>query len=139
MLGLEGMVKLKNLDEIVVVASNNGNPNANSIANAENGTSFVHNSESQAELNASTVSNADSEKRWLLRYTPSHSIPILLNCSFVIDRSSTAAHRSLPDIPVAENNDNGSELYETVAEKQLVSAHNQSRKYRPTPHFEDLR
>lgn len=57
------MVKLKNLDEIVVVASNNGNPNANSIANAENGTSLVHNSESQAELNASTVSNADSEKR----------------------------------------------------------------------------
>lgn len=56
-------MKLKNLDEIVVVASNNGNPNANSIANAENGTSLVHNSESQAELNASTVSNADSEKR----------------------------------------------------------------------------
>lgn len=56
-------MKLKNLDEIVVVASNNGNPNSNSIANAENGTSLVHNSESQAELNASTVSNADSEKR----------------------------------------------------------------------------
>lgn len=45
----------------------------------------------------------------------------------------------MPDIPVAENNDTGSELYETVAEKQLVSAHNQSRKYRPNTHFEDLR
>lgn len=45
-----------------------------------------------------------------------------------LHRSSTAAHRSLPDIPVAENNDNGSELYETVADKQLVSALNQSRK-----------
>jgi len=42
-------------------------------------------------------------------------------------RSSTAAHRSLPDIPVAEHNDNGSELYETVADKQLANAHNQSR------------
>ncbi|XP_023035669.1 flocculation protein FLO11 isoform X2 [Drosophila willistoni] len=82
MLGLEGMVKLKNPDEVIVVTNLVG-------------------SESQAELNASTVSNADSEKR-----------------------SSTAAHRSLPDIPVAESNDNGSELYETVADKQLVDARN---------------
>ncbi|KAH8382998.1 hypothetical protein KR009_006184 [Drosophila setifemur] len=81
LMGLEGMVKLKNPDEVVVV------------------TTLVGNSESQAELNASTVSNADSEKR-----------------------SSTAAHRSLPDIPVAESNDNGSELYETVADKQMVDA-----------------
>ncbi|EDV90617.1 mucin-19 [Drosophila grimshawi] len=98
-LGLEGMVKLKNPDDIIVVSNNNAN-NA-SAGNAN--TSLVHNSESQAELNASTVSNADSEKR-----------------------SSTAAHRSLPDIPVAESNDNGSELYETVADKQLANAHNQS-------------
>jgi len=38
----------------------------------------------------------------------------------------------LPDIPVAESNDNGSELYETVADKQLVDARNarsQSRKW----------
>ncbi|XP_052843246.1 serine-rich adhesin for platelets [Drosophila gunungcola] len=85
LMGLEGMVKLKNPDEVIVV------------------TSLVGNSESQAELNASTVSNADSEKR-----------------------SSTAAHRSLPDIPVAESNDNGSELYETVADKQMVDARSQS-------------
>ncbi|KAH8243137.1 hypothetical protein KR032_004743 [Drosophila birchii] len=83
LMGLEGMVKLKNPDEVIVV------------------TNLVNNSESQAELNASTVSNADSEKR-----------------------SSTAAHRSLPDIPVAESNDNGSELYETVADKQLLDARN---------------
>lgn len=57
------MVKLKNPDEIIVVASNNANPNANSNANATNGIGLVHTSESQAELNASTVSNADSEKR----------------------------------------------------------------------------
>lgn len=44
-MGVEGMVKLKNPDEVVVV------------------TTVVGNSESQAELNASTVSNADSEKR----------------------------------------------------------------------------
>ncbi|BFF91282.1 mucin-5AC [Drosophila madeirensis] len=91
LLGLEGMVKLKNPDEVIVV------------------TSLVGNSESQAELNASTVSNADSEKR-----------------------SSTAAHRSLPDIPVAESNDNGSELYETVADKQLVDARN-ARSQSPQP------
>ncbi|XP_001358577.2 serine-rich adhesin for platelets [Drosophila pseudoobscura] len=91
LLGLEGMVKLKNPDEVIVV------------------TSLVGNSESQAELNASTVSNADSEKR-----------------------SSTAAHRSLPDIPVAESNDNGSELYETVADKQLVDALN-ARSQSPQP------
>ncbi|KAM8706256.1 hypothetical protein ACLKA7_010519 [Drosophila subpalustris] len=101
LLGLEGMVKLKNPDEIIVVSSsNNANANANNVAT---GNSLMHNSESQVELNASTVSNADSEKR-----------------------SSTAAHRSLPDIPVAEHNDNGSELYETVADKQLANAHNQS-------------
>ncbi|SPP82828.1 serine-rich adhesin for platelets [Drosophila guanche] len=91
LLGLEGMVKLKNPDEVIVV------------------TSLVGNSESQAELNASTVSNADSEKR-----------------------SSTAAHRSLPDIPVAESNDNGSELYETVADKQFVDARN-ARSQSPQP------
>jgi len=45
MMGPEGMVKLKNPDEVIVV------------------TNLVGNSESQAELNASTVSNADSEKR----------------------------------------------------------------------------
>lgn len=56
-------MKLKNPDEIIVVASNNANPNANSNANATNGIGLVHTSESQAELNASTVSNADSEKR----------------------------------------------------------------------------
>ncbi|XP_064551231.1 serine-rich adhesin for platelets isoform X2 [Drosophila montana] len=100
LLGLEGMVKLKNPDEVIVVSSNNSNANTNAATTSN---SLVHNSESQAELNASTVSNADSEKR-----------------------SSTAAHRSLPDIPVAENNDNGSELYETVADKQLANAHNQS-------------
>lgn len=99
LLGLEGMVKLKNPDEIIVVGGSN-NANANNVATSN---SLVHNSESQVELNASTVSNADSEKR-----------------------SSTAAHRSLPDIPVAEHNDNGSELYETVADKQLANAHNQS-------------
>ncbi|XP_065723109.1 platelet binding protein GspB [Drosophila suzukii] len=91
MMGPEGMVKLKNPDEVIVV------------------TNLVGNSESQAELNASTVSNADSEKR-----------------------SSTAAHRSLPDIPVAESNDNGSELYETVADKQLVDARN-ARSQSPQP------
>ncbi|KAH8288760.1 hypothetical protein KR054_009331 [Drosophila jambulina] len=91
LMGLEGMVKLKNPDEVVVV------------------TNLVNNSESQAELNASTVSNADSEKR-----------------------SSTAAHRSLPDIPVAESNDNGSELYETVADKQLLDARN-ARSQSPQP------
>ncbi|XP_043652680.1 serine-rich adhesin for platelets [Drosophila teissieri] len=91
LMGLEGMVKLKNPDEVIVV------------------TNLVGNSESQAELNASTVSNADSEKR-----------------------SSTAAHRSLPDIPVAESNDNGSELYETVADKQLVDARN-ARSQSPQP------
>ncbi|KMZ04556.1 uncharacterized protein Dsimw501_GD18646, isoform C [Drosophila simulans] len=91
LMGLEGMVKLKNPDEVIVV------------------TNLVGNSESQAELNASTVSNADSEKR-----------------------SSTAAHRSLPDIPVAESNDNGSELYETVADKQLVDGRN-ARSQSPQP------
>ncbi|KAH8295469.1 hypothetical protein KR018_011491 [Drosophila ironensis] len=91
LMGVEGMVKLKNPDEVVVV------------------TTLVGNSESQAELNASTVSNADSEKR-----------------------SSTAAHRSLPDIPVAESNDNGSELYETVADKQLLDAR-QARNQSPQP------
>ncbi|KAH8342152.1 hypothetical protein KR074_001656 [Drosophila pseudoananassae] len=91
LMGVEGMVKLKNPDEVVVV------------------TTLVNNSESQAELNASTVSNADSEKR-----------------------SSTAAHRSLPDIPVAESNDNGSELYETVADKQLLNARN-TRSQSPQP------
>ncbi|XP_017849818.2 uncharacterized protein LOC108604742 isoform X2 [Drosophila busckii] len=93
LLGLEGMVKLH--PEELTVCNNANATNANN--------SLVRNSESQAELNASTVSNADSEKR-----------------------SSTAAHRSLPDIPVAESNDNGSELYETVADKQLANAHNQS-------------
>ncbi|XP_017035822.1 platelet binding protein GspB isoform X1 [Drosophila kikkawai] len=91
LMGLEGMVKLKNPDKVIVV------------------TNLVNNSESQAELNASTVSNADSEKR-----------------------SSTAAHRSLPDIPVAESNDNGSELYETVADKQLLDARN-ARSQSPQP------
>ncbi|XP_020813517.1 flocculation protein FLO11 [Drosophila serrata] len=91
LMGLEGMVKLKNPDEVIVV------------------TNLVNTSESQAELNASTVSNADSEKR-----------------------SSTAAHRSLPDIPVAESNDNGSELYETVADKQLLDTRN-ARNQSPQP------
>lgn len=62
LLGLEGMVKLKNPDEVIVVSSNNSNANTNAATNSN---SLVHNSESQAELNASTVSNADSEKRWV--------------------------------------------------------------------------
>ncbi|KAH8381260.1 hypothetical protein KR093_000725, partial [Drosophila rubida] len=103
LLGLEGMVKLKNPDEIVVLNSGHNGAAAASATVVATSNSLVHTSESQAELNASTVSNADSEKR-----------------------SSTAAHRSLPDIPVAEQQDNGSELYETVADKQLANAHNQS-------------
>ncbi|XP_062123672.1 uncharacterized protein LOC133837037 [Drosophila sulfurigaster albostrigata] len=103
LLGLEGMVKLKNPDEIIVLNSGHNGATAASATAVATSNSLVHNSESQAELNASTVSNADSEKR-----------------------SSTAAHRSLPDIPVAEQQDNGSELYETVADKQLANAHNQS-------------
>jgi len=55
------MVKLKNPDEIIVVGGSN-NANANNVATSN---SLVHNSESQAELNASTVSNADSEKRFV--------------------------------------------------------------------------
>ncbi|XP_058976461.1 serine-rich adhesin for platelets isoform X3 [Musca domestica] len=90
LLGLEGMVKLKNPDEVVVVTQLNA-------------------SESHVDLNNSTVSQADSEKR-----------------------ASTAAHRSLPDIPVAEaNGDTGSELYETVADKMLMDAQNQNKS--PTP------
>lgn len=43
-------------------------------------------------------------------------------------RASTAAHRSLPDIPVAEGNgDTGSELYETVADKMLLESQNQNK------------
>ena len=46
--------------------------------------------------------------------------------------ASTAAHRSLPDIPIIENNgDNSSELYETVADKRLLnnqSSQDKSRK-----------
>ncbi|XP_073817689.1 uncharacterized protein isoform X4 [Musca autumnalis] len=90
LLGLEGMVKLKNPDEVVVVTQINA-------------------SESHVDLNNSTVSQGDSEKR-----------------------ASTAAHRSLPDIPVAEaNGDTGSELYETVADKMLMDAQNQNKS--PTP------
>ncbi|TMW40145.1 hypothetical protein DOY81_014775, partial [Sarcophaga bullata] len=86
LMGLEGMVKLKNPDEVVVV----NNINA---------------SESHADLNNSTISQGDSEKR-----------------------ASTAAHRSLPDIPVAEaNGDTGSELYETVADKMLSESQNQNK------------
>ncbi|KAH8311026.1 hypothetical protein KR044_003899, partial [Drosophila immigrans] len=105
LMGLEGMVKLKNPDEIIVLTNSHNGAAATSASAVATSNSLVHNSESQAELNASTVSNADSEKR-----------------------SSTAAHRSLPDIPVAEQQDNGSELYETVADKQVANAHNQSRK-----------
>ncbi|XP_061402184.1 serine-rich adhesin for platelets [Musca vetustissima] len=90
LLGLEGMVKLKNPDEVIVVTQINA-------------------SESHVDLNNSTVSQADSEKR-----------------------ASTAAHRSLPDIPVADaNGDTGSELYETVADKMLMDAQNQNKS--PTP------
>lgn len=56
-------MKLKNPDEIIVVSSNNANSIANAAATSN---SLVNNSESQAELNASTVSNADSEKRWVI-------------------------------------------------------------------------
>ncbi|XP_013109845.2 mucin-2 isoform X1 [Stomoxys calcitrans] len=86
LLGLEGMVKLKNPDEVIVMTQ-------------------LNNSESHADLNNSTISQGDSEKR-----------------------ASTAAHRSLPDIPVAEaNGDTGSELYETVADKMLMDAQNQNK------------
>ncbi|KAM7363702.1 uncharacterized protein ACRADG_000504 isoform 2-T2 [Cochliomyia hominivorax] len=90
LMGLEGMVKLKNPDEVVVVTT-------------------LNTSESHADLNNSTISQGDSEKR-----------------------ASTAAHRSLPDIPVAEvNGDTGSELYETVADKMLSESQNQNKS--PTP------
>ncbi|XP_011186059.2 uncharacterized protein LOC105214375 isoform X2 [Zeugodacus cucurbitae] len=67
-------------------------------------------SESHTDLNVSAVSTTDSEKR-----------------------ASTAAHRSLPDIPIVEGNgDNGSELYETVADKNhLVEENDQN--HSPTP------
>ncbi|XP_050319079.1 uncharacterized protein LOC126752368 isoform X2 [Bactrocera neohumeralis] len=66
--------------------------------------------ESQTDLNTSAVSTTDSEKR-----------------------ASTAAHRSLPDIPIVEGNgDNGSELYETVADKNhLVEENDQN--HSPAP------
>ncbi|XP_037948711.1 serine-rich adhesin for platelets-like isoform X2 [Teleopsis dalmanni] len=96
LLGLEGMVKLKNPDEVIVVTT-------------------LGVSESQADLNLSTISNADSEKR-----------------------ASTAAHRSLPDIPVAEvNGDNGSELYETVADKRQLNAQDSQDKS-PSPSLKKL-
>ncbi|XP_014091637.2 serine-rich adhesin for platelets isoform X1 [Bactrocera oleae] len=69
------------------------------------------NSESQTDLNTSAVSTSDSEKR-----------------------ASTAAHRSLPDIPIVEGNgDNGSELYETVADKNhLVEENDQNQSPAPS-------
>ncbi|XP_017493039.1 PREDICTED: serine-rich adhesin for platelets isoform X2 [Rhagoletis zephyria] len=89
--GLEGMVKMTNPDDVVVVK-------------------VAANSESRTDLNVSAVSNTDSEKR-----------------------ASTAAHRSLPDIPVGDANcDNGSELYETVADKRLLDEGNDRNKS-PTP------
>lgn len=74
-MGMEGMVKLKNPDDQIII--NN-----------------VDHTTSQNDLNLSTVSNGDSEKR-----------------------ASSAPHRSLPDIPINDTVDNGSELYETVADK----------------------
>ncbi|XP_055902673.1 serine-rich adhesin for platelets isoform X2 [Eupeodes corollae] len=74
-MGMEGMVKLKNPDDHIVI--NN-----------------VDHTTSQNDLNLSTISNGDSEKR-----------------------ASSAPHRSLPDIPINDTVDNGSELYETVADK----------------------
>ncbi|XP_067618677.1 serine-rich adhesin for platelets isoform X2 [Eurosta solidaginis] len=89
--GLEGMVKMTNPDEVVVVK-------------------LIPNSESNPDLNVSAVSNTDSEKR-----------------------ASTAAHRSLPDIPVGDaNGDNGSELYETVADKRVLGEGNDHNKS-PSP------
>ncbi|KNC25088.1 hypothetical protein FF38_11901 [Lucilia cuprina] len=90
LMGLEGKVKLNNPDDVVVVTT-------------------LNTSESHADLNNSTISQGDSEKR-----------------------ASTAAHRSLPDIPVADvNGDTGSELYETVADKMLLESQNQIKS--PTP------
>ncbi|XP_055848813.1 serine-rich adhesin for platelets isoform X2 [Episyrphus balteatus] len=74
-MGMEGMVKLKNPDDQIII--NN-----------------VDHTTSQNDLNLSTISNGDSEKR-----------------------ASSAPHRSLPDIPINDTVDNGSELYETVADK----------------------
>ncbi|XP_053945191.1 serine-rich adhesin for platelets isoform X1 [Anastrepha ludens] len=89
--GLEGMVKMTNPDDVIVVK-------------------VPANSESHTDLNVSAVSNTDSEKR-----------------------ASTAAHRSLPDIPVGDaNGDNGSELYETVADKRILDEGNNGNKS-PTP------
>ncbi|XP_012156151.1 uncharacterized protein LOC101454852 isoform X2 [Ceratitis capitata] len=89
--GLEGMVKMTNPDDIVVVK-------------------VAPTSESHTDLTVSGISNTDSEKR-----------------------ASTAAHRSLPDIPVVDGNgDNGSELYETVADKRLLEEGN-DRNNSPTP------
>ncbi|KAL9893599.1 uncharacterized protein ACN2A1_008644 isoform 1-T1 [Glossina fuscipes fuscipes] len=91
LMGLEGMVKLKNPDEVMVVT-------------------IVNSSESHGDLNTSTASQGESEKR-----------------------ASTAAHRSLPDIPVAESNgDNGSELYETVADKTLIESQIQNKSPNPS-------
>lgn len=106
------MVKLKNPDDIIVVSA-------------------VGNSESQADLNLSTISNADSEKRYkiyLIYYIWCYISYLYIYHYF---RASTAAHRSLPDIPVTENNgDNGSELYETVADKRLLNSHQRQDKSR---------
>lgn len=94
MLGLEGMVKLKNPDEVIVVSSNN----ANSIAiAAATSNSLVNNSESQAELNASTVSNADSEKRWVVSWCFS-AVPMqmtfnCINCVYSIPMADLAQRR----------------------------------------------
>ncbi|XP_075150678.1 uncharacterized protein LOC142224733 isoform X2 [Haematobia irritans] len=110
LLGLEGMVKLKNPDEVVVVTQ-------------------LNTSESHADLNNSTVSQGDSEKRYVFRV---YLVTFCIDCCVLIYRASTAAHRSLPDIPVAEaNGDTGSELYETVADKILMDAQNQNKS--PTP------
>ena len=52
----------------------------------------------------------------------------MFNDDLFFYRASTAAHRSLPDIPVAEaNGDTGSELYETVADKMLLESQNQNK------------
>lgn len=83
-MGMEGMVKLKNPDDQIII--NN-----------------VDHATSQNDLNLSTVSNGDSEKR-----------------------ASSAPHRSLPDIPVNDTVDTGSELYETVADKLAGKTQNKS-------------
>uniref|UniRef100_A0A182NN25 Uncharacterized protein n=1 Tax=Anopheles dirus TaxID=7168 RepID=A0A182NN25_9DIPT len=99
LLGLEGMVKLTNLEDTLLNSGSNVAINATaSTANGALGT---------ASPNASNLRPASVAGGGFGSDTESSS-----------KRTSNAPHRSLPDIPIAEPaGDNNSELYATVGDK----------------------